>query len=84
MAISVVIADDHRMFRQGLRSVLDEDSDIRVIGEAEKGSQAFELCGEPPPLAAAFVHCRAPFLPRGILSPRRGAPSKEKNTNTWW
>ena len=44
MSISVVIADDHRMFRQGLKSVLDEDGDIRVIGEAENGSQAVELC----------------------------------------
>lgn len=49
MAISVVLADDHRMFRQGLKSVLDEDSDIRVIGEAENGSRAVELCGELRP-----------------------------------
>lgn len=49
MAINVVIADDHRMFRQGLKSVLDEASDIRVIGEAENGSQAVELCGELRP-----------------------------------
>ena len=49
MAISVVIADDHRMFRQGLKAVLDEDSDIRVIGEAKNGSQAVKLCGELRP-----------------------------------
>ena len=49
MAISVLIADDHRMFRQGLKSVLEADHDIRVIGEAENGSQAVELCGELRP-----------------------------------
>jgi DNA-binding NarL/FixJ family response regulator len=49
MAISVLIADDHRMFRQGLKSVLEADYDIRVIGEAENGSQAVELCGELRP-----------------------------------
>jgi len=49
MAISVVIADDHMMFRQGLKAVLDEDANIRVIGEAENGSQAVELCEELRP-----------------------------------
>jgi len=49
MAINVVIADDHRMFRQGLKSVLEEDGDIRVIGEAENGSQAVGLYGELRP-----------------------------------
>lgn len=49
MAIRVVIADDHRMFRQGLKAVLEGDDDIRVVGEAENGSQAVELCGELHP-----------------------------------
>jgi DNA-binding NarL/FixJ family response regulator len=54
MAIRVVVADDHRMFRQGLKSVLDEDSDICVVGEAENGSEAVELCGELSPDVAVL------------------------------
>ena len=49
MTISVVIADDHRMFRQGLRSVLENEDGISVVGEAENGSQAVELCTELSP-----------------------------------
>ncbi len=49
MAISIVITDDHKMFRQGLRSALEDDDGISVAGEAEDGSQAVELCTELSP-----------------------------------
>lgn len=38
--IRVVIADDHPVFRRGLRGVLDEAPDIEVVGEAEDGEAA--------------------------------------------
>src|SRR5512138_2464752 len=41
--ISVVIADDHPVFRQGLRQAIESDRKIQVIGEASDGEAAIEL-----------------------------------------
>ena len=38
--ISVLLADDHMLFRQGLRSLLASEAGISVVGEAENGRQA--------------------------------------------
>jgi DNA-binding NarL/FixJ family response regulator len=46
MSIRIVIADDHGIIRQGLRSLLERQSDIEVIGEAQDGREAFELVRE--------------------------------------
>ena len=42
--IRVLIADDHQMFIDGLRSLLEGSKDISVIGEASNGQQVVELC----------------------------------------
>lgn len=39
----VLIADDHPMFREGLRMLLELDRKIRVVGEARDGQEAAEL-----------------------------------------
>jgi DNA-binding NarL/FixJ family response regulator len=41
--ITVVIADDHPVFRSGLRAVLDADDRVRVVGEAEDGVEAVDM-----------------------------------------
>jgi NarL family two-component system response regulator LiaR len=41
--IRVLVADDHRIMRQGLVMLLEQEHDIRVVGEAENGRQAVEL-----------------------------------------
>ena len=38
--ISVVLADDHAVVRQGLRFMLEQRPDIRVVGECEDGVRA--------------------------------------------
>jgi DNA-binding NarL/FixJ family response regulator len=40
MTITVFIADDHAMMREGLRLILEVEGDITVIGEAPDGRQA--------------------------------------------
>jgi DNA-binding NarL/FixJ family response regulator len=40
--ITVLLADDHNIVRQGLRLLLESASDIKVIGEAEDGRQAVQ------------------------------------------
>ncbi len=43
MAISVLITDDHKVVRQGLKMVLDLDPQLEVVGEAENGEEATSL-----------------------------------------
>ena len=38
--ITVLLADDHNVVRQGLRALLIVDGDVEIIGEAETGRQA--------------------------------------------
>jgi DNA-binding NarL/FixJ family response regulator len=47
-AITAVIADDHELFRGGLRDILEEDG-VRVVGEAADGEGALELVAELGP-----------------------------------
>jgi DNA-binding NarL/FixJ family response regulator len=41
--IKIVIADDHTIFRQGLRMLLAQEDDMEVVGEAADGIEALEL-----------------------------------------
>jgi DNA-binding NarL/FixJ family response regulator len=45
----VLLADDHRMIREGLRRLLEADPAIEVIGEAENGRAAVTLANELSP-----------------------------------
>jgi DNA-binding NarL/FixJ family response regulator len=40
---TIVLADDHRIVRQGLRALLASEADLEVIGEADDGREALEL-----------------------------------------
>jgi DNA-binding NarL/FixJ family response regulator len=41
--IKVLIADDHHLVRQGIRALLENESDIEVVGEAQDGREVLEL-----------------------------------------
>jgi DNA-binding NarL/FixJ family response regulator len=41
--IKVLLADDHNVVRHGLRVLLEAESDITIVGEAETGRQALQL-----------------------------------------
>jgi len=49
MSIRILLADDHGIIRQGLRSLLEEQPDIEVVGEAEDGRVAMQLVRELAP-----------------------------------
>src|SRR3954453_21629697 len=42
LVTNVLLADDHPVFRQGLRQVLDREADLRVVAEASDGAEAVE------------------------------------------
>ena len=44
--ISVLLAEDHGIVRKGLRSLLESEAGIEVIGEAEEGRQAVQMAGQ--------------------------------------
>lgn len=39
----ILVADDHRLFREGLKRLLDGESDLSIEGEADSGAQALSL-----------------------------------------
>ena len=41
--IEIIIADDHKMIREGIRQLLELDGEISVIAEADDGRQCIEL-----------------------------------------
>jgi len=47
--ITVLLAEDHEIVREGLRALLEHEDDIEVIGEAQTGRQAVKLTGKLRP-----------------------------------
>lgn len=45
----ILLVDDHKILRDGLRALLDTQMNNTIIGEAEDGSQAIKLAGELSP-----------------------------------
>lgn len=63
-SIRVVIADDHPIFRDGLRRLLEAERDMQVVGEASDGMEAARLVAEKKPdmLLLDLVMPRQPGL----------------------
>jgi DNA-binding NarL/FixJ family response regulator len=49
MSIRILLVDDHKITRQGLRSLLEKQQDMEVVGEAEDGRTAVSLVRELVP-----------------------------------
>lgn len=46
MTTSVLLVDDHRMVREGLRAILEKDGSFSIVGEASSGREAIQLAQE--------------------------------------
>ena len=84
MKIKVLIADDHKLFRQGLISLMKTQQDmVEVVGEAENGEEAIQLAEKLKPdvilmdiympqmdglQAAKIIHSRFPKIAVVILT----------------
>jgi DNA-binding NarL/FixJ family response regulator len=49
MTVRVVVADDHPMFRLGLRAALDDDPSVELVGEAANGQQLLAVVAQAAP-----------------------------------
>ena len=41
--IKLILADDHQLFRDGIKSLLEDIADIQVIGEASNGAELLKM-----------------------------------------
>ena len=49
MPTTILLVDDHPVFRKGLRQLLEEEQDFKVVGEAGDGKEAIALVGKLSP-----------------------------------
>jgi DNA-binding NarL/FixJ family response regulator len=49
MPHSIVLVDDHKIMRDGIRAILQHGGEFTVVGEAESGADAVQLCKELRP-----------------------------------
>src|SRR5260370_38071034 len=47
--IRILLADDHAIFRDGLRKLLDADREVALIGEASNGSECIKMLAKLKP-----------------------------------
>jgi len=59
--ITVLLAEDHKIVREGLRKLLEAEPDIQVVGEADTGRQAVELARKLRP-AVVVMDIAMPLL----------------------
>lgn len=69
MTVRVLIADDQAMVRAGFAALLDAQTDIEVVGQAENGEQAVQLTAETSP-DVVLMDVRMPVLD-GLAAARR-------------
>jgi DNA-binding NarL/FixJ family response regulator len=67
--ISVLLVDDHSLVRRGFRRMLEDEPDIRVVGEAGDGQEAIRLALELKP-KVIVMDCALPGT-SGLLATRK-------------
>src|SRR5882762_7239926 len=49
MAFDIVLVDDHKLVRDGVKGILERGSEFRVVGEADNGADAVVICKRDAP-----------------------------------
>lgn len=76
MSTRVLIADDHALVRQGMRSILSDVADLEIVGEATDGRQTVELAEKlHPDIAVIDISMKELNGIEAIAQVRRKSPS---------
>jgi len=67
--ITVLLVDDHSLVRRGFRRILEDESDLEVVGEAGNGEEAIKLARELRP-RVIVMDCALPGV-NGLQATRR-------------
>lgn len=67
--ISVMLVDDHSLVRRGFRRMLEDEADIRVVGEASDGEEAVKLARSLKP-QVIVMDCALPGI-NGLQATRK-------------
>ena len=76
--ISVLLVDDHTLVRRGFRRILEDEPDIKVVGEAGDGKEAIKLAEELKP-NVIVMDCALPGT-SGLVATRKilsGTPEQK-------
>ncbi len=49
MSYDILLVDDHKLMRDGIRTILERGSEFQVVGEAESGTDAVQFCRKSHP-----------------------------------
>ena len=49
MSYEILLVDDHKLMRDGVRNILERSADFKIIGEAESGAEAVQFCRKNHP-----------------------------------
>ncbi len=66
-AVDIMLVDDHAIVRQGLRSILEREQDLRVVAEASTAAEALAVVGRARP---AIVLLDLKLLDVAVRTPR--------------
>lgn len=76
--IKIIIADDHPIFRNGLKQIIDEDDGIEIIGFAENGEKALTIINELNPEVAILDIDMPKMTGLQVMKNLKAADSKTK------
>jgi DNA-binding NarL/FixJ family response regulator len=74
VTIRILIADDHRVVRDGLRYLLDQEPDLDVVGEAGDGRQAVRVANATRPDVVLLDLYMPELDGHGVLAALRSVP----------
>lgn len=76
--IRIMLVDDHAVVREGLRALLEQQADMRIVGEAEDGAAAIErLAGDAPDVVVLDMKMPGPDAVDTISAIRRLRPEAQ-------
>jgi DNA-binding NarL/FixJ family response regulator len=82
MTVRVLVADDQTLVRAGLRTLLESDHDIQVVGEAADGAEAVALARAARP-DVVLMDIRMPGLD-GLAATRQIVADELLAGSAWW